>query len=102
MRGLMKGRTALAGLAGLGAVTACAIPGMSGLDTSWVTLKQVGLKYASGSAAQVLDLSCRKVQRHRIRSSSRSTVVASRWGVPIPVKSRRCFRRRNADMPWRP
>lgn len=56
MSGVMKRRTALAGLAGLGAVTACAIPGMSGLDSSWVTSKQVGLKYASASAAQTLDL----------------------------------------------
>ena len=56
MSGLMNRRTALAGLAGLGAMTSCAIPGISGLDTSWVTNKQVGLKYVSGSAAQTLDL----------------------------------------------
>ena len=56
MSGLMNRRTALAGLAGLSAMTSCAIPGISGLDTSWVTNKQVGLKYVSGSAAQTLDL----------------------------------------------
>ena len=49
-------RGMLATLSGVGVVVGCAIPGMSGLDTSWVTNKQVGLKYANGSAAQTLDL----------------------------------------------